>query len=92
MPNEKTGELSQEERDLVKAWVLEKAPHLACPSCHSKQWSVARNMSQIPVKPLFAQITYPAVLLICQVCALMLPFGAVRLGIVPPAKEVEDAE
>ena len=98
MPDEKDGTLTAEERRKAAEWISGhwKGPTAGqCPICQSKSWSLSKHGVQwliLHPSALFGGVTYPQILLICQVCGNTLAFNAVRMGLVKPAVEAQEDE
>lgn len=77
-----------EEQRKVAADALQTRVKNPCPSCGSRSFTIADVVSALPFDPngplVIGGPTVPILLVICENCALLIPFSAVKLGLVTP--------
>ena len=93
---ESSGKLSDAEIRSVEAWFKEKWKiTLACPVSGKTQWQIANYLATTPIYTPGSYglpgRSYAFVQVLCPECGYSMFFNAIRLGLLPPAKEAEHA-
>jgi hypothetical protein len=92
MPD-KDGILSAEEMQSARKWLEQRGVH-NCPSCEHPNWIIAERLAFAhtynPNGPIVIGAGYPAVMVVCRLCAYYRMHSAVIMGIVPSSMAAQD--
>lgn len=93
-----TETLKQGQIEAIKEWIEKKATKESakCPICGHQQWAIGEHLIRTsihtPGVTALGGQAYVYAHISCTNCAYTRFFNAVMLGLVPPAKEVQDGQ
>lgn len=91
----KDGKLTPEETKKAIAWINNKAPKLACPSCGAKNFTIAEHYLAPPLwyggSMMVGGTSYPMFILTCTNCFYVMPYSAIASGVLVPDMPAADA-
>lgn len=96
---EDSKELTQEERDRIIQWIVEKSgdnTEMPCPVCKSNDWYVPEHLVIAPIVSPQGEVAigglgYPHSPIICQKCGFTYFINAARMGISRQHQDDESA-
>ena len=95
MPNEDV-KLSEGQKAKFKKWLNDKGKNFPCPFCQENSWTIPDHLIEgLRFSGKGLQIggsSYPQVVLVCNNCAYVRYFMAVRIGLLDGEQQEEDTE